>query len=939
MFKTKTLNQSAKPKERYLQVFLIAAVTAALFFLPFIIMDKGLFLFYGDYNVQQIPFYKLAHEAVRSGNIFWSQYTDLGANFIGSYSFYLLGSPFFWLTIPFPTAWVPYLMAPLFVLKFSCSAVTAYAFIRRFVKTSNMALLGGLIYSFCGFNIYNIFFNHFQEAVVFFPLLLVALEEFVINRRRGVFALTVCLCAVVNYFFFFGEVIFLFIYFFVRCLDKDFTIDLKSFLLLALESVLGLLCAMFLLLPSALAITGNGRLDDMLAGWNFLLYGDVQRYPLILESFFLPPDIPARPNFFPDSNAKWSSVAGYLPMFSFAGVIAFLKSKKAHWASRVTKICIVMAFIPGLNSIFTMFNYSYYARWFFMPLLIMALMTVMALEGRKCNFLDGMKWTAVIIGVFSLIGIIPSSWQQNEEAKNVPAKETALIYLGIFLVFLSIAILLYTISSLKARNEKVKQNLPIFTLATAVAGITGMIPLAAYSESIPKVGNFLPPFPERFWAYIVIGVIGLAIAAYVISLPRKKERFMRAAAFGICFVTVAYAVVFIAFGKSHSYTYYDVVTQGLEGRETIQLPDDEFYRVDVYDGMDNYPMFWKMPTIQAFHSIVPASVLEFYPSIGVERGVGSRPELKFYGLRGLTSVKYLLTDNTSTEPYIPGFEKIDNQTGFDIYENKNFIPMGFTYDQYITQTTFDDTTKEERDRLLLEGILLSEEQIEKYGQYFTELSYGDVPYFSDDELAEVCKARNQETCTDFTTDNKGFSAVITPAKDNLVFFSVPYDEGWTATVNGKPVEIEKVNVGFMAVPVEGGKENVIRFHYMTPGLKIGIAVSAGAFLLLLVYYLMIRYLRKKNPEKYGVRKYAHLRFTDTTEEIKAERAYTYSVLNTCQTLSAAIPEEILKQQADMPENSHSAEPSEQTDDTLGENENIKENDNTSPDKEDEKTEE
>ena len=145
-----------------------------------------------------------------------------------------------------------------------------------------------------------------------------------------------------------------------------------------------------------------------------------------------------------------------------------------------------------------MFNYSYYARWFFMPLLIMALMTVMALEGRKCNFLDGMKWTAVIIGVFSLIGIIPSSWQQNEEAKNVPAKETALIYLGIFLVFISIAILLYTISSLKARNEKVKQNLPIFTLATAVAGITGMIPLAAYSESIPKVGNFLPPFPERF---------------------------------------------------------------------------------------------------------------------------------------------------------------------------------------------------------------------------------------------------------------------------------------------------------------------------------------------------------------------------------------------------------------------------------------------------------
>ena len=53
-------------------------------------MNKGYFFFYGDFNVQQIPFYKLAHEAVRSGSLFWNWYTDLGANFIGSYSFYLI---------------------------------------------------------------------------------------------------------------------------------------------------------------------------------------------------------------------------------------------------------------------------------------------------------------------------------------------------------------------------------------------------------------------------------------------------------------------------------------------------------------------------------------------------------------------------------------------------------------------------------------------------------------------------------------------------------------------------------------------------------------------------------------------------------------------------------------------------------------------------------
>ena len=98
-----------KEKPKYWQPFLIALAMAVVVFAPFVIMDHGYFLFYGDFNVQQIPFYQMCHDAVRSGNIFWNWTTDLGVNFIGSYSFYLLGSPFFWLTIPFPSHIVPYL--------------------------------------------------------------------------------------------------------------------------------------------------------------------------------------------------------------------------------------------------------------------------------------------------------------------------------------------------------------------------------------------------------------------------------------------------------------------------------------------------------------------------------------------------------------------------------------------------------------------------------------------------------------------------------------------------------------------------------------------------------------------------------------------------------------------------------------------------------------
>ena len=60
-------NPLVKPKERAAQTFWVALAMAAALFLPFIIYNKGLFIYYGDFNVQQISFYQMAHDAVRAG--------------------------------------------------------------------------------------------------------------------------------------------------------------------------------------------------------------------------------------------------------------------------------------------------------------------------------------------------------------------------------------------------------------------------------------------------------------------------------------------------------------------------------------------------------------------------------------------------------------------------------------------------------------------------------------------------------------------------------------------------------------------------------------------------------------------------------------------------------------------------------------------------------
>lgn len=790
-----------KDKRDMLRVFLIGLLLATAIFLPFLIFDKGLFLYYGDYDVQQIPFYRICHDAVRSGSFGWNWNTDLGVNFIGSYSFYTLGSPFFWLTIPFPSAWVPYLMAPLFILKFALTGVTGYAFINRFTKTSKMAVLGGLLYAFSGFNIYNIFFNHFNEVVLFFPLLLIGIEEFVVNNRRGSFAMAVALCAFVNYYFFFGEVVFCVIYFLVRLPCNDFNITLKKFLLLFAEAVMGLLISMVLLLPALMALAGNPRPSDTIEGYNTLIYGNAQRYGLILSSLFFPPDIPARPNFFPDSNAKWSSVSMFLPMLSTVGVIAFLKTHKKNFIKTILVISGIVCLVPFLNAAFSAFNYGYYARWFYMPLLFMALASCISLESHMDEIPFGMKVTAGFVGFFTLIGIMPKR-----------------------------------------------------------------------EDGVMKWFS-LPTYPERFWGYVVIALFGLLCVWIIWLMTNRHKRFWLVTLSCFCGITFLYSAFVIFTGKTEGHGYDIVAERGIYGAQKLSLPKDQFYRIDTFDEMDNLGMFWKMPTINAFHSIVPSSIMDYYELIDGERGVGSRPAPSEVGIRALTSVRYSFVDEAEKTPDItPGFEYIFTQNGYKVYENKNFVPMGFGLDYLITKEQME-SAGEFRDRLLIKGLYLEQQTDDFTDSASSELIrnsayYGMLPdlpreegyqeSLSDIENYEAACARlAKSSVKNFTYDSNGFWATYTAKKDQVVFFSVPYDAGFSAQVNGEPVEILKANGGFMAVPVTTG-ENAIVFSYRTPGLMQGLIFSLVGLIMLAVYMGFVYYLRRKDPARYRYEKNAHL---------------------------------------------------------------------------------
>ena len=65
---------------------------------------------------------------------------------------------------------------------------------------------------------------------------------------------------------------------------------------------------------------------------------------------------------------------------------------------------------------------------------------------------------------------------------------------------------------------------------------------------------------------------------------------------------------------------------------------------------------------------------------------------------------------------------------------------------------------------------------------------------------------------------------IRAPRPGLVYLADTYDDGWSATVNGRPVKIEVANYAFRAVAVPKG-EVKLQFSYSPPGFKVGIIIS------------------------------------------------------------------------------------------------------------------
>lgn len=771
-------------------VFLLGTLIASLFLLPGILANHGILLLWGDYNYQQIPFYLSAHEAIRAGHFFWSMTTDLGVDFIGSYSFYLLGSPFFWVSLLFPSAAVPYIMGPFLAIKFGLATMAAYAYIRTFTL-DRFAAIGGLLYAFSGFALTTMYWNHFMEPLILFPFLLLALDKLVLEGKKGVFLAMVFLSAIVNYVFFVSAMVFLLLYLVANIGTKRYQLKGKGYAQGILEFILGVGLSLAILLPSVSAAMGSGRtgFDSnpvSLLAWlqkSFLYQNDVLWH--VVTSLFYPPEVQGALALVTNSY-MWAGISLGLPVVGIVGVIAFLKGRRKKnpleqerrnrgqgFISIALLLSMVFMAIPLLNSSFSLFAGEYYARWFYMPVLLMALATAIALAKFKL-----------------------SDWWFGLKLATLPT----LLIAGFY--------------------------------AVAPLRIAGKIQIGRYDYAMAF----------RFWSMTLIA-LGSLLLVYLLLRYREQlgRGWIRWVLLTLSLAIVLHGVYFIQMGSQVDRKNYGDLHRLIKEGSTY-FGDQEFYRIDYLSPHSNLSLYLNTPGIKSFTSLISPRVLPLYESLGNPRtGVTTSQKPAQAAYRILTSVRYYLGE-VGEEVAIQGFTPKGKVGRFTRYENSNYLQLGLFYSQYMTREEFEALPQKDRDVALVKALVLSPEQISRYGTSVIPIPKESLQDNSYDSLMTEVTYKKEKESQNLRYEGNTLTLDMKSDIPGMIFISVPYSEGWKASLNGKTVKVEEVSLGLMAIPAEAG-ENHLRMSYQPILATFGL-IATGIFFGVSILYLITPVKRK-----------------------------------------------------------------------------------------------
>ena len=478
-------------------------VIAILFFIYPLFTEQFTIPLGGDYTQQQIPFYTNGYDDwwnfIKTGQFpLWDSNTFLGVNNIGSNAFYYSVNPFFLPILLFPRDLIPQGIAVLMITKFVLAALTMRLYLKYMGVKENTARLFAFMFAFGGWTTYYLWFNHFMEVAVVFPLIFLGLEKIFKEKSPYLLIVSLGLMGLANYFFlvtvsFLGVLYAGFRYFqLIRTFKK--TDHLKIIGLGVLGFGIGILAGGMALFPGISVamfsdrVTGATYLDtikllienkDYGQAWKLISEWTAQSdtyehkvyYPLIT---FLFPVLSDRSVSLLNTSSYDNTISS---LFSYTPIILLLIPSLIH-SLKEKKVSHFVALSFFVFALFTPFFYNAfhgftkeYGRW--QIFVTFALVTYTALSFDKRHEFKRYYFDLSFIGIALLMGFT-YLWAFNYQNKNgfgyMEEREYVVFYQ------FSILLIVYLIYRYSYENKNIYKPLGlILSLEAVVMGTITMI--------------------------------------------------------------------------------------------------------------------------------------------------------------------------------------------------------------------------------------------------------------------------------------------------------------------------------------------------------------------------------------------------------------------------------------------------------------------------------
>ena len=266
----------------------------------------------------------------------------------------------------------------------------------------------------------------------------------------------------------------------------------------------------------------------------------------------------------------------------------------------------------------------------------------------------------------------------------------------------------------------------------------------------------------------------------------------------------------------------------------LKETDPEFYRVEKDYSSATYTMdslAQGYRGISTYNSVLNGNLKEFvdvcYPELYYmdQYRYAFWPNAEDNFLAAFTGVRYLLSKSGDLDS--SKYELMQQFGGSYLYRNVQEAATARFYVNTISEDSLKELCNEENRETLLENSLALED-----GREIEDLS--DLEEISDAQKKSsvVLNAPEKDSC---------ITGTVSARADGYVLCMIPYENGWTVSVDGEEVETEKGDLGFLAFPVKEGEHQLtITFH--APGLKAGAGASIVCWI---IYFGMLGYGRRR----------------------------------------------------------------------------------------------